>query len=111
MDIWSTESNVTTEQLCDIIQMMHSSEWTLKYDEPEADNVAFGLRSRATCSTGGHHISMSHERPCFICFVVWPTISLKLYYRLLRRWRNTSEYRVTSKNAHRPIAIYTAKLH
>ena len=26
-----------------------------------------------------HHISMSHERPCFICFVVWPTTSLKSY--------------------------------
>jgi len=24
---------------CDIIQMMHGSEWTLKYDEPEVQNV------------------------------------------------------------------------
>ena len=30
-------------------------------------------------SIDGHHISMSHERPCFICFVVWPTASFKLY--------------------------------
>ena len=54
-------------------------------------------------STEGHHISMSHERPCSICFVVWPTTSLKIIvYRLLRRWRNASEYRLPSKNAHRP---------
>jgi len=26
------------------IQMMHGSEWTLKYDEPEVENVARGLR-------------------------------------------------------------------
>ena len=48
------------------IQMMHGSEWTLKYDEPEVENVARGRRS--------------HERLCFICFVVWPTTSLKLLY-------------------------------
>ena len=43
-------------------------------------------------------------RPCFICFVVWPTTSLKLktVYRLLRRWQNVSEYRLPSKHAHRP---------
>jgi len=37
------------------------------------------MRPRATFLTQGNHISMSHERPCFICFVVWPTTSLKLY--------------------------------
>ena len=63
----NTSSNVnktkaTTKSV--IIQMTHGGEWTLKYDEPEAES---------------HHISMSHERPCFICFVVWPTTSLKLY--------------------------------
>ena len=26
-----------------------------------------------TCSTEGRDISMSHELPCVICFVVWPT--------------------------------------
>ena len=57
--------------------MMHGSEWTLKYDEREVENVALGLCPSATFSTEGHHISVSHERPCFICFVVWPTTSLK----------------------------------
>jgi len=47
------------------IQLMHGSECTLKYDEPEVENVA--------------RVRSSHERPCFICFVVWPTTSLKLY--------------------------------
>ena len=50
-----------------IIQMMHSSEWTLKYDEPEVENVARGHSQSATFSTGGHHVSMLHERPWFIC--------------------------------------------
>jgi len=62
-----------------VIQMMHSSKWTLKYDEPEVENVARGLSPSVTCSTERHHILMSHEGPCFICFVVWPTTSLKLY--------------------------------
>jgi len=47
---------------CDSIQMMHGSGLALKYDETE------------------HHlISVSHERLCVICFVVWPTASLNLY--------------------------------
>ena len=66
-------------KVVDSIQMMHDSEWTLKYDEPEVENVARGHSPSATFSAEGHHISMSHERPCFICFVVWPTISLELY--------------------------------
>ena len=33
--------------------------------------------SSATFSTDSHHIWTSHKRPCFICFVVWPTTSLK----------------------------------
>jgi len=57
--------------------MMHVS-MTLKYDEPEAENVARGRSPSATFSTEAH-VSMSHERPCFICFVVWPATSLKLY--------------------------------
>jgi len=55
-----------------------SGHWN-NYDEPEVENVAQGRSPSATFSTEGHHISMSHERPCFICFVVWPTTSLKLY--------------------------------
>jgi len=63
--------------------MMHSSEWTLKYDEAKVENVARGCSPGATFSATGHHISVSHERPCFICFVVWPTNhKLKIVYRL-----------------------------
>jgi len=39
--------------------MMHGSEWTLKYDEPEVENVTRGCKPSATFSTDGHH--MSHE--------------------------------------------------
>ena len=31
--------------------MTHDSEWTLKYDEPEVENVALWLCPRATFST------------------------------------------------------------
>ena len=31
---------VDISKFVDIIQMMHGSEWTLKYDEPEVENVA-----------------------------------------------------------------------
>jgi len=41
--------------------MMHGSEWTLKYDEPEVENVARLRSLSATFSTEGYHISMSHE--------------------------------------------------
>ena len=56
---------------------------TLKYDELEVENVALGRSPSATFSTSGHHIWMSHERPCFICFVVWPTTSLKNNFWLI----------------------------
>jgi len=36
---------------CDNIQMMHGSEWTLKYDEPEVENIARGRSPSATFST------------------------------------------------------------
>jgi len=36
-----------------IVQMMHGSEWTLKYDEPEIENVALGLCPCAAFSTSG----------------------------------------------------------
>jgi len=39
-----------------IIQMIHSSECDIKYDEPEVQNVARGCRPSATFSTEGHHI-------------------------------------------------------
>jgi len=59
--------------------MTHASEWTIKYDEPKIENVALRLHPCATFSTEGHRISMPQERMCFICFVVWPSTSLKLY--------------------------------
>ena len=46
--------------------MMHGGEWTLKYDEPEVENVTRGRSRRATFSTEGYHISVLHERPCFM---------------------------------------------
>ena len=46
-----------------------------------------------------------HERPCFICFVVWPTSSLKLYIVFWDGiYRNASQYRLPSKNA--PVTVY-----
>ena len=53
-----------------IIQTMHGSKWILKYDEPEVE------MSHEGCALV-RHISMSHKRPCSICFFVWPTTSLK----------------------------------
>ena len=35
------------------------------------------LSPHVTFSNEDHHIWMSHEWPCFICFVVWPITSLK----------------------------------
>ena len=63
----------------DSIQMMLGSEWTLKYDEPEVENVARERSPSVTFSNEGHHISVLRKQPCFICFVVLPTTSLKLY--------------------------------
>jgi len=42
--------------------MMHGSEWTMKYDEPEVENVARGRSPSATFSSRGHHISLSHDQ-------------------------------------------------
>jgi len=77
--MWIDEHDLTTSLYADIIQMMHGSEWTLKYDEPEIENVALELHPRATFSTSGSSYFNVHSLPCFICFVVWPTNSLKLY--------------------------------
>jgi len=41
--------------------MTHSSEWDMVIWWPEVENAE------------GRHISVSHERLCVICFVVWPT--------------------------------------
>jgi len=37
--------------------MMYGSEWTLKYDETEVENVSLGLRPCATFSAEGHHFT------------------------------------------------------
>jgi len=39
--------------------MMYGSEWTLKYDETEVENVSLGLRPRATFSAEGHHFNVA----------------------------------------------------
>ena len=51
--------------------MVVSGTW--KYDEPEVENVTRGRSLSVTFSTEGRPISMSYERLCVICFVVWPT--------------------------------------
>ena len=48
---------------CLCIPVQHKSqktsvEWTLKYDEPEVENVARGRSPSATFSTEGHHICL-----------------------------------------------------
>ena len=40
------------------VQMMHGSEWNMKYDEPEVENVARGRSPSVTFSIEGHLISM-----------------------------------------------------
>jgi len=61
--------SLQANSVCLQYTVMHGSEWTLKYDDPQLKMS----HESATFSTEGHHISMSHERPCFLCFVVWPT--------------------------------------
>ena len=51
-------------------RMVVSGTW--KYDDPRL-YVTQGRSPSVTCSTEGRPISMSHERLCVICFVVWPT--------------------------------------
>jgi len=68
---------------------------TSKYDGPDVENVTRGRSLSATFSTEGHHIWMSREPPCFICFVVWPSSSLKYdffvnFYRAMLCIRGTS---------------------
>ena len=70
--VGNTTKHMKHGRSCDIIQMMHGSEWTLKYDESEVENVARGRSPSATFSTEGHRISMSHERLCLTCFVAPP---------------------------------------
>jgi len=70
--VGNTTKHIKHGRSCDIIQMMHGSEWTLKYDESEVENVARGRSPSATFSTEGHRISMSHERLCLTCFVAPP---------------------------------------
>jgi len=67
---------------------MHGSV-TLKYDEPEVENVTREHSPSATFSTEGYHISMLHEQPFLICFVVWATTSLKYDFLVLSTIRRT----------------------
>jgi len=50
-----------------------------KYDEPEVENVTRGRSPSVTFSTERRHISISHERLCVICFVVWPITRILNY--------------------------------
>jgi len=45
----------------------------MKIWRPEVEHVTRGRSPSLTSSTEGRLISMSHERLCVICFVVWPT--------------------------------------
>jgi len=83
-----------------IISMMHGSESDIEIWWTRGWNVTRERRTCATFSTEDHRISMSHERPCFICFVVWSTYSLKLYIVF---WDDGETWvRLPSKNAHTP---------
>jgi len=66
--------------VCDIIQMMHGSEWTFnrwrtvvsatwKYDDPRLN----------MSHKGAARVWHVHELPCVICFVVWPTTRILNY--------------------------------
>ena len=65
--------------------MTDGSEWDMKIWLPEVEHVTRGRSPRVTSSTEGSPISMSHELPCVICFVVWPT-------RFPTRWRRFWEF-------------------
>ena len=82
-------SELTLYWWCTVVSL------TSKYDGPEVENVTRGRSLSATFSTEGHHIWMSREPPCFICFVVWPSSSLKYdflvnFYRAMLCIRGTS---------------------
>ena len=64
----------------DKIQMMHGSECDIEIWCTWGSKCRLRAQPKCDISTEGHHILMSHKRPCFICFVVWPTISLKLWH-------------------------------
>ena len=42
---------------------------------PKVDMSTRGHSPSGDISTEGQHVWMFHEHPCFICFVVWPTMS------------------------------------
>ena len=58
--------------------MTHGSEWDMEIWRPEVKDVTWGRSPSVTFSTEGRHISMSHERLCVICFVVWPRWAYKM---------------------------------
>ena len=50
----------------DIIQMMHGSEWTLKYDEPEVENAHEGAARVRHFQPPVHYFN-AQSLPCIIC--------------------------------------------
>ena len=63
--------------------MTDGSEWDMEIWRPEVEHVTRGRSPSVTSSTEGRPISMSHEVPCVICFVVWPTSDLVFGFWLI----------------------------
>jgi len=61
---------------------------------------SFNRLRTVVSATEGRHISMSHELPCVICFVVWPTTRILNYmyveiiFASVSAWFNTQDRRV-----------------
>jgi len=92
---------ITLNRLCTVVSV------TLKYDKPEVENVASheGAARVRHFQPRVHHLSMSHERPCLICFVIWPTTSLNItknYSFLINFYRAMLCIRGTS---HSPVSV------
>jgi len=64
--------------------MMHSSEWTLKYDEPETENVTRGRSPSATFTTEGSSYINVARTTVLHMFCRMTSHWLKIVYRLLR---------------------------
>ena len=59
--------------------MTDGSECDMEIWRPEVEHVTQVRSLSVTGSTEGRHKSTSHELPCVICFVVWPTTRILNY--------------------------------